>query len=338
MSQGINLAVVGATSLVGEAILEILEQKELPVETLTLLDSGESVGKSLQFNEKSHRVESVGEFDFTEVQLAIFVAADDISEEYVQQAADQGCIVIDSSEVFRYEYDVPLIVSEVNSERIAEYSNRGIISTPSAASVPLLMAVAPIHRHASIKRINVATYQAVSESGKQGVEELAGQTAKLLNGQTLETKTFAKQIAFNVLPQMGGLNENGYSYEEMSLVRDVQKVLGDEGVMVNPTCVQVPVFFGHGEAVHIECWDPVSAEEVKELFSYSSGINVVDGEEGYATAVTEAAKNHDVFISRIREDISCENALDLWLVADNVKQGTALNCVQIAEVLVNQYL
>lgn len=337
MNQGINLAVVGATGLVGEAIVEILEQKELPLEGITLLDSDKGVGTTLQFNDKSCRVESVSDFDFSEVQIALFSGSDELSEEYAQVAADQGCIVVDCSRVFSEEYDVPMVVATVNPEQISEYSNRGIISTPSPASVPLLTAIAPIHRQAAIKRINVATYQAVSSAGKPGVEELAGQTARLLNGQTPESSVFDKQIAFNALPLVGSLLENGYSSEEMSLVLSVQKVLGNDGLMVNPTCVQVPVFFGHGEAVHIECWDPISAEEVKELLSYNQGIQLI--EEGEcATAVTDAAKNDEVFISRIREDISCENALDLWLVADNVKQGTALNCVQIAEVLVNQYL
>lgn len=337
MSQGVNLAVVGATGLVGEAIVEILEAKELQFESLTLLDSEDNVGTTVQFNDKSHRIESISEFDFSEVQLAMFAGTDEISEEYAQIAADQGCVVIDCTRAFCDEYDVPMVMATVNPERIAEYSNRGIISTPAAVAAPLLSIIAPIHRQASIKRINVATYQAVSSAGKSGVEELAGQTARLLNGQTPEMNNFAKQIAFNVIPQVGEVLENGYSSEEMSLVRDVQSVLGDDGLMVNPTCVQVPVFFGYGEAVHIECWDQISAEEVKELFSYTDNISLID-EEGGATSVTDAAKNDDIFISRIREDISCENALDLWLVADNVKQATALNCVQIAEVLVNQYL
>ena len=337
MSQGVNLAVVGATGLVGEAIVEILEAKELQIESLALLDSEDNVGTTVQFNDKSHRVESISEFDFSEVQLAIFAGTDGISEEYAQIAADQGCVVIDCTRVFCDEYDVPMVMATVNPERIAEYSNRGIITTPAAVTAPLLSVIAPIHRQASIKRVNVATYQAVSSAGKSGVEELAGQTARLLNGQTPETNNFAKQIAFNVIPQVGEVLENGYSSEEMNLVRDVQSVLGDDGLMVNPTCVQVPVFFGHGEAVHIECWDPISAEEVKELFSYTENISLID-EDGGATSVTDAAKNDDIFISRIREDLSCENALDLWLVADNVKQATALNCVQIAEVLVNQYL
>lgn len=336
MSQGINLAVVGATGLVGEAIVEILEQRELLLDNLVLLDSEENVGTTLQFNDTSCRVESVSDFDFSQVQIALFSGAENLSEEHAQIAADQGCVVIDCSRTFSDEFDVPMVVASVNPERIAEYPNRGIISTPSPLAVPLLSAVAPIHRHASVKRINVAAYQSVSSAGKQGVEELAGQTARLLNGQTPETKVFEKQVAFNVLPVVGDVLENGYSSEELNLVRDVQQVLGSDGLMVNPTCVQVPVFFGHGQALHIECWDPLSAEEVRELYSYADNLEISEGEQ-VATPVTDAAKNDQIFVSRIREDISCENAVDMWLVADNIKQGIALNCVQIAEVLVNQY-
>ncbi len=340
MSQGYKVAVVGATGMVGEAILEILAQREFPVEELFLIASEHSAGKTLQFKDKSHRVVAIAEFDFSQVQIAFFTAGAEVSEEYAQIAADQGCIVIDNTAAFCYEYDVPFVIPEVNPERIAEYSNRGIIANPGCLTIQMLLAVAPIHRHASVKRINVATYQAVSGSGKSGVEELAGQTAKLLNAQTPELRVYPKQIAFNVLPLIDELQDNGYSCEEMKMVWETQNVLGDEGVMVNPTCVQVPVFFGHGEAVHIECWDPVSAEEVRELLKHSPGIKVIDsGEKGdFATAVSDAAKSDKVFVSRIREDISCENAISLWIVADNVRKGAALNSVQIAEILTQQYI
>ncbi|EAR61757.1 aspartate-semialdehyde dehydrogenase [Neptuniibacter caesariensis] len=340
MSQGYNVAVVGATGMVGEAILEILEQREFPVAELFLVASENSAGKTLQYNDKSHRVVAIDDFDFSQAQIAFFTAGGAVSEEYAQIAADQGCIVIDNTSAFRYEYDVPLVVPEVNPEAVAEYPNRGIIANPNCSTIQMLLAVAPIHRHASVKRINVATYQAVSGSGKSGVEELAGQTAKLLNAQTPETNVYPKQIAFNVLPLIDELQENGYSREEMKMVWETQKILGDESIMVNPTCVRVPVFFGHSEAVHIECWDPISAEEVRELLGHSAGVEVVDSSEegGYATPVTEAAKNDEVFVSRIREDISCENAINLWVAADNVRKGAALNSVQIAELLTQQYI
>lgn len=340
MEQGYKVAVVGATGMVGEAILEILEQREFPVDELFLLASSNSVGKSMQFSEKSYRVTDIDEFDFSIAQIAFFTAGSLVSEEYAQAAADQGCIVIDNTSCFRYEYDVPLVIPEVNPESIADFRNRGIIANPNCSTIQMLLALAPIHRHASIKRINVATYQAVSGSGKKGIEELAGQTAKLLNAQTPENDVYPKQIAFNVLPQIDDFQDNGYTREEMKMVWETQKVLGDEALSVNPTCVRVPVFFGHSEAVHVECWDSISAEEVKELMIQSPGIELVDEQVdgGYATAVSDAAKNDDVFVSRVREDISCENAINMWIVADNVRKGAALNSVQIAEILVQQYI
>ena len=340
MEQGYKIAVVGATGMVGETLLEILEQRAFPVEQLFLLASEHSVGKSIQFNELSHRVEAIDDFDFSKVQIAFFTAGASISEEYAQIAADQGCIVIDNTSCFRYEEDVPLVIPEVNPEHIADFRNRGVIANPNCSTIQMLLALAPIHRHASIKRINVATYQAVSGSGKKGVEELAGQTAKLLNAQTPENKVYPKQIAFNVLPQIDEFQDNGYTKEEMKMVWETQKILGDESIRVNPTCVRVPVFFGHSEAVHVECWDSISAEEVKELMMQSPNIALVDeqADGGYATAVSDAAKNDDVFVSRVREDISCENAINMWVVADNVRKGAALNSVQIAEILVQQYI
>ncbi|WP_286239074.1 aspartate-semialdehyde dehydrogenase [Neptuniibacter halophilus] len=340
MSQGYSIALVGATGMVGEAILEILEQREFPVENLYLLASENSVGKQIQFRDKSYRVEAVDEFDFSQAQIAFFTAGAAVSEEHAQVAADQGCIVIDNTSCFRYDYDVPLVVPEVNPERIADYQNRGIIANPNCSTIQMLLAVAPIHRHASVKRINVATYQAVSGSGKSGVEELAGQTARLLNAQTPENKVYPKQIAFNVLPMIDELQDNGYSREEMKMVWETQKILGDESIMVNPTCVRVPVFFGHSEAVNLECWDPISAEEVRELLSHAEGVEVIDGQDEaeFATPVSDAAKADEVFVSRIREDISCENAINLWVVADNVRKGAALNSVQIAENLIRHYI
>jgi aspartate-semialdehyde dehydrogenase len=340
MEQGYKVAVVGATGMVGETILEILEQREFPVDELFLLASSNSVGKSMQFSEKSYRVTDIDEFDFSNAQIAFFTAGSLVSEEYAQVAADQGCIVIDNTSCFRYEYDVPLVIPEVNPEKIADFRNRGIIANPNCSTIQMLLALAPIHRHASIKRINVATYQAVSGSGKKGIQELAGQTAKLLNAQTPENKVYPKQIAFNVLPQIDDFQDNGYTKEEMKMVWETQKILGDESVRVNPTCVRVPVFFGHSEAVHVECWDSISAEEVKELMVQTPGIELVDEQVdgGYATAVSDAAKNDDVFVSRVREDISCENAINMWVVADNVRKGAALNSVQIAEILVQQYI
>ena len=340
MSRLFNIVVVGATGLVGEAVLEMLEQREFPVGELYLLASEESAGQQIQFKDKSCQIDTLDDFDFSSVEIAFFSAGIETSESYAQQAADQGCVVIDCSTCFADEHDVPMVIPEVNPEKLGEFQNRGIITSPSAETIQMLLAVAPLHRHAAIKRINVVTYQAVSGRGKGGVKELAGQTARLLNAQSPETNLYPKQIAFNVLPQSGELEDNGYAVGEMQLVREAQKVLGDESVMVNPTCVIVPVFFGHSAALHVECWDRISAEEVREILSQSAGITLVDDQlDGtYATPVTDAAKNDDVFVSRVRDDISCENAINLWVVADNVRKGAALNSVQIAEILTSQYL
>lgn len=339
MSEGINLAVVGVSSLVGEALVEILEQRDFPIETLFLLDHAEQAGRQLPFKDKSQKVTAAADFDFAQAGIAIFADDLELAEDYAQTAADQGVTVIDLSGAFRAEYDVPMVIPEVNPEALAEYANRGIVASPSALVVQTLLSIVPIHRQASVKRINLSTYQAVSSAAKAGVEELAGQTAKLLNAQTPENKAFPKQIAFNVLPQIGEIEENGYSREEMVIVHEVQKILG-EHVQVNPSCVQVPVFFGHSANVNIECWDPMSAAEATELLNIATGVEVLDQEteEGFATAVNEAAKADEVFVSRIREDISCENAINLWVVADNIRKGAALNAVQIAEILTQQYI
>lgn len=340
MSRLFNIAVVGATGLVGEAVLEMLEQREFPIGELHLLASEESAGQQVQFKDKNYRIEMPDDFDFSSVEIAFFSAGIEASENYAQQAADQGCVVIDNSTCFSDEHDVPMVIPEVNPEQLGEFQNRGIITSPSAETIQMLLAVAPLHRHAAVKRINVVTYQSVSGSGREGVKELAGQTARLLNAQSPETNVYPKQIAFNVLPQSGLLEDNGYAFGEMQLVRETQKILADESVMVNPTCVRVPVFFGHSEALHVECWDRISAEEVCEILSQSAGITLVGDQldDTCATPVTDAAKNDDVFVSRVRDDISCENAINLWVVADNVRKGAALNSVQIAEILASQYL
>lgn len=336
MGQVFNVAVVGATGQVGEAVLELLEAREFPVESLHLLASEQSAGKQIQFKDKNYKVESADDFDFSRAQVAFFVAGAEVSEALAQQAVDQGCFVIDGSGCFNTEYDVPVIVPEVNPEAVAEFQNRGILASPGADAVFVSTIVAPIHRHAAVKRLNVVSCQAVSAAGRKGVEELAGQTARLLNAQTPETSTFQKQIAFNVLPATGEVNEDGYVGWELMIEQDLKKMLG-ESVAVNTTCLNVPVFFGHSLSINVECWDPISAEEVKELLSYIDKVEV-SGNGDLATAVTDAAKSDELFVSRIREDLSCENAINLAIVADNVRRGAALNCVQIAEILTQQYI
>jgi aspartate-semialdehyde dehydrogenase len=247
---------------------------------------------------------------------------------------EAGCVVIDNSSCFRDSPEVPLIIPEVNPQRVHEHC--GIIANPNCSTIQMLVAVAPIYRAAGVRRINVATYQAVSGAGRKAVEELARQTALLLNAQDIDTQLFAKQMAFNVLPQIDSFDDNGYTREEMKMVNETRKILEDAEIGVNPTCVRVPVFFGHSEAVHVETRDQISALEVREMLQMAPGVEVIDETEagGWATPVTDATGKDAVFVSRIREDVSSENGIDLWVVADNVRKGAALNAVQIAELLI----
>ncbi len=338
MSQTYNVAVVGATGLVGEAMIELLQSRGFPVENLYPLGSENSAGTVVYFNGKSRRVGVLAEFDFSQVQIALFSAGSAIAAEYAPRAVEAGCVVIDNSACFRDEPEVPLIIPEVNPERIQDHC--GIIANPNCSTIQMLVAVAPIYRTVGIRRINVATYQAVSGAGRKGVKELARQTALLLNGQDIDSRLFAKQMAFNLLPQIDSFDDNGYTREEMKMVTETRKILEDEAIGVNPTCVRVPVFFGHSEAVNIETREQISALEVREMLQLAPGIEVLDEAEagGWATPVTDATGKDAVFVSRIREDVSCENGINLWVVSDNVRKGAALNAVQIAELLIQSGL
>ncbi|GGO76044.1 aspartate-semialdehyde dehydrogenase [Marinobacterium nitratireducens] len=336
MTQTYNVAVVGATGLVGEAIVELLESRDFPVGELFVLASNESAGKPVYFKGRSIKVGDLADFDFSQVQIALFSAGSAVAAEYAPRAVDAGCVVIDNSSCFRNEPEVPLVVPEVNPERVREHC--GIIANPNCSTIQMLVALAPIYRYAGIRRINVATYQAVSGAGRQAVEELARQTALLLNARDVDNQHFAKQMAFNVLPQIDSLDDSGYSGEELKMVWETRKILEDDEIAVTPTCVRVPVFFGHSEAVHLETRDPISALEVRELLQQAPGIEVLDEAQdgGWATPVTEAAGKDAVFVSRIREDITAENGINLWVVSDNVRKGAALNAVQIAELLIRE--
>jgi aspartate-semialdehyde dehydrogenase len=340
MSERYNVAVVGATGAVGEAMIAILEERKFPVDQLYPLASSRSAGKTIRFNGNSVKVMDLAEFDFSGVQIALFSAGGSISEEFAPKAAAAGCVVIDNTSHFRRREDIPLIVPEVNLEALSQYSATNIIANPNCSTIQMLVALKPIYDAVGIERINVATYQAVSGSGKEGVEELASQTAMLLNGKQAETKVYPRQIAFNVLPQIDVFEENGYTREEMKMVWETQKILQDSSIQVNPTCVRVPVFYGHSEAVHIETVDKISAEQARELLANAPGITVIDErvDGGYPTPIGECAGKDAVFVGRIREDISHPRGLDLWVVSDNVRKGAALNSVQIAECLINTYI
>jgi aspartate-semialdehyde dehydrogenase len=340
MSKVYNVAVVGATGAVGEAMLSILEERQFPVGEVYVLASSNSVGKRIPFKEGSLRVDDLANFDFSKAQIALFSPGASISEIYAPKAAAAGCIVIDNTSQFRYDDDIPLVVPEVNPHKIADYKNRGIIANPNCSTIQMLVALKPIYDAVGITRINVCTYQAVSGTGKEAMEELGKQTLNLLNLQPIKPSVYPKQIAFNVLPQIDVFMENGYTKEEMKMVWETQKILGDANVLVNATAVRVPVFFGHSEAVHIETRSKISADEVRALLQNAPGITVVDERRdgGYPTAVTDSSGNDDVFVGRIREDISHPLGIDLWVVGDNVRKGAALNSVQIAELLIKDYI
>ena len=341
MTKTYDVAVVGATGAVGETMLEILAERKFPVGKVYALASERSVGKRVRFGDKNLKVENLATFDFSKVQIGLFSPGGEISAEYAPKAAEKGCIVIDNTAHFRYDDDIPLVVPEVNPQAMVGYKNRGIIANPNCSTIQMLVALKPIHDVAKITRINVATYQAVSGAGKPAIEELAGQTAKLLNGQPIDKpKAFPHQIAFNCIPQIDVFLENGYTKEEMKMVWETNKILEDDSILVNPTAVRVPVFYGHSEAVHIETERKITADEVKALLIKQEGIEVINDceDDSYPTAVSKGANNDPVYVGRIREDISHEKGLNLWVVADNVRKGAALNTVQIAELLIKEHI
>lgn len=333
-NQMVNVAIVGATGAVGEALIEILEKRKFPVGELFLLASERTAGKRLQFRGKSIMVRELESFDFSQVQIGLFSAGGSVSAQYAPIAAAAGCVVIDNTSHFRYDDDVPLIVPEVNPERVADYVNANIIANPNCSTIQMVAALKPIYDAVGITRINVCTYQAVSGAGSSGIKELAGQTGKLLNGQPIERTVMPSQIAFNAIPQIDVFMDNGYTKEEMKMVWETRKIFGDDSIVVNPTCVRIPVFYGHSEAVHIETRAQISALEVTELLEAAPGITVMSGET-YPTAVDDAAGKDAIFVGRIREDISHPHGINMWIVADNVRKGAALNSVQIAELLLD---
>ena len=336
----INVAVVGATGAVGEIMLEILAERDFPVNELYPLASERSAGTTVMYKNKPVTVGNLAEFDFSKAQIGLFSAGGSISAEYAPKAGDAGCIVIDNTSNFRYEDDIPLVVPEVNSHKIAEYGNRNIIANPNCSTIQMVVALKPIYDAVGIKRISVSTYQAVSGTGKAGIEELAKQTAELLNGRKVETDVYPKQIAFNALPHIDDFQENGYTKEEMKMNWETRKIFNDNSIQVSATCVRIPVFYGHSESVQIETHKPISEHEVKDLLSEAEGVTVIDERQdgGYPTAVSESAGQDSVFVGRIRQDISFPNGVNLWVVADNVRKGAALNSVQIAEKLIKSYL
>jgi aspartate-semialdehyde dehydrogenase len=339
MSKQYDVCILGATGAVGEAMLSILEQRNFPVRNLYPLASSRSAGSTVRFNGKELAVIDVEGFDFSKAQIGLFSAGGSVSEKYAPIAAAAGCVVIDNTAHFRYDRDIPLVVPEVNPHAIAQYKNRGIIANPNCSTIQMVVALKPIRDAVGLTRINVATYQAVSGTGKEAIEELADQTRALFNQQEVKVEVYPKRIAFNVLPQIDVFMENGYTKEEMKMVWETRKIMEDDSIMVNPTTVRVPVFYGHSEAVHIETRKKITAAEARSLLEKAPGVIVMDKREpgGYPTPI-EAAGNDATYVGRIREDISCPLGLNLWVVSDNVRKGAALNSVQIAEILIAKYL
>ncbi len=327
-----NVAIVGATGAVGEAMREILDERRFPHANVFLLASERSVGKRLQVGGKSVAVQVLDDFDFADTQIALFSAGGAISAQHAPRAADAGTVVIDNTSRFRMDDDIPLVVPEVNGHRIEDGIGPNVIANPNCSTIQMAVALKPIYDAVGIERINVATYQAVSGAGMTGVTELAGQTANLLNAKPLDDfEAHPAQIAFNALAHAWEVGDNGYSVEEMKMVRETKKIFEDERILVNPTCVRIPVFYGHSEALHIETRDPISALDACDLLRQAEGVVLIEDDGHCPTPVDHAVGNDAVYVGRVREDLTYERGLNLWVVADNVRKGAALNSVQIAE-------
>ena len=332
-----SVAVVGATGAVGETMMAILAERDFPIKQLHLLASARSAGKTISFKGKDYSVEDLQQFDFSNVDIALFSAGGSISAEYAPKAAEQGCIVIDNTSHFRREEDIPLVIPEVNPDDIAQYTNRNIIANPNCSTIQMLVALKPIHDAATITRINVCTYQSVSGGGRSAIERLQSHISEGYDeARNLEHED--KPIAFNVWPEIDTFQDNDYTREEMKMVWETQKIFHDDAIAVNPTAVRVPVCYGHSEAVHIETAEKISADEVKRLLKAAPGVELLDKREEFPTALTHGTGTDPVYVGRVREDISHPKGINLWVVADNIRKGAALNSVQIAEHLIQDYL
>jgi len=334
-----NVAVVGATGAVGNEMIKILYERKFPVANIILLASERSAGKTLKYGDTEIQVRVLREDSFQGVDIGLFSAGGSVSERFAPIASQAGCVVIDNTSAFRMVPEIPLVVPEVNPEAIVMYKRRGIIANPNCSTIQMVVALKPIHDLVKIKRIVVSTYQAVSGTGKRAIQELREQTMAILNDEEPKVDIYPHQIAFNCLPQIDVFLDNGYTKEEMKMVNETKKIFSDPLIGVTATTVRVPVFYGHSESVNIETEKKITAQEVKELLMGSPGIVVIDDPNlnQYPLAVLAAGKN-DTFVGRIREDESIKNGINMWVVADNLRKGAALNAVQIAEKLINEYL
>jgi len=340
MSKQFNVAVVGATGAVGETILNILEERNFPIANLYPLASSRSAGSDIEFKGANYSIEDLDKFDFTKVDIALFSAGGDISAKYAPIATHKGAIVIDNTSFYRYDNDIPLVIPEVNPHAIAGYKNKGIIANPNCSTIQMLVALKPIYDLAGIDEITVSTYQAVSGSGRKAIDELIKHTGSMLNGRQEEPEVYSQSIAFNVLPQIDVFMENGYTKEEMKMVWETHKILEDNTITVNPTAVRVPVLYGHSEAINLKLKSPCTSDNVRKLLRKSAGIEVIDNpsELQFPTPLKHAAGMDHIYVGRIRQELNNDKGLNLWVVGDNVRKGAALNAVQIAEILIADYL
>ncbi|MEM9784385.1 MAG: aspartate-semialdehyde dehydrogenase [Pseudomonadota bacterium] len=331
---GYRVAVVGATGTVGREILTILDERTFPVDEVVALASRRSLGTEVSFGDETLKTHDVATFDFKHTDIALFAAGSDAARSYAPRAAKAGAVVIDNSSLYRYEPDVPLIVPEVNPDAIDGYARRNIIANPNCSTAQMVVALKPLHDRARIRRVVVATYQSVSGAGKDGIDELWNQTKGLyVPGQEVDPAKFQKQIAFNLIPQIDVFMEDGSTKEEWKMVAETKKII-DHAIKVQATCVRVPVFVGHSEAVTVEFDDPLDEDEAREILREAPGIMLVDKREtgGYITPV-ECVGEYATYVSRLRTDPTVENGLAFWCVSDNLRKGAALNAVQIAELL-----
>ena len=338
MSKLWNVAVVGATGAVGTQMIECLEERNFPVGKIRFLASGRSAGQVLEFNGKPVLVEELTHDSFEGIDIALFSAGGARSEEFCPAAAKAGAVCIDNSSAWRMDQDVPLVVPEVNPQAIAGYTRKGIIANPNCSTIQMVVALKPLHDFAGIKRIVVSTYQAVSGTGAKAIEELRVQTGELLNGRPIKTEVYPHRIAFNCLPQIDSFCDNGYTKEEMKMVNETAKIMGT-GIKTTATCVRVPVFYGHSESINIETERKISVAKAREILEDAPGVELADNPANgdYPMAIN-AAGDDLVLVGRIREDNSVKNGLNLWVVADNIRKGAATNAVQIAEILIAEYL
>ncbi len=334
-----NVAVVGATGAVGNEMVSILEDRDFPVEGLKLLASSRGAGTKIEFKGKEYTVEVLTEKSFDGIDIGLFSAGGSVSEKFAPIAGKAGCVVIDNTSAFRMDPLVPLVVPEVNAHAISQYKNKNIIANPNCSTIQMVVVLKPIHDVARIKRVVVSTYQSVSGTGKRAIQELENQVLAIYNQQEIKKEVYPHQIAFNCLPHIDVFLENGYTKEEMKMVNETKKIMEDPSIRVTATTVRVPVFYGHSESVNIETEKKLTADEVREILSKAPGVVVVDNPKRfeYPLAINAAGKD-ETFVGRIREDESIPNGINMWIVADNIRKGAALNAVQIAEILIKEYI